>query len=93
MKNQSEQLKDPCGEFGPAQKWAVVWFIAVIIFGSVMTYQLSKIDSHLYHTNAEYLNMADYKENRLSQTTIASERFDPRAHGDYSSMKEALSNK
>lgn len=87
-----ENIKDPCGEFGPTQFWAVVWTVCVIAIGSFMTYKLACIDSRQYETKGEYLNIPALKQNRRATTSIASERVDSRQKASYTSIQNSLSN-
>lgn len=73
---------DPCKEFGPTQKWALVWFFSVILIGCAVVYNFARIDRFMYDSNAEYYNYQSYHENRLSQSTIRGDSVDPRSHGD-----------
>lgn len=74
---------DPCAEFGPTQRWAVVWFFSVIALGLFMTYRLSNLDRWMYDNNAETFNTESIRENRLAFTSVRSEQSDPRQQGDY----------
>ncbi len=78
---------DPCGEFGPAQRSAVVWFVVTLIGGVLLTARLSGIDAWMYATNAQVLDFEKYKENRAAFTSLASERSDPRSRGDIGSAE------
>ena len=82
----NEQVVDPCGEFGPTQKWAVVWFFSVIIIGATAVYHLSKVDRMMYDTNAEFFDYGAYRENRKAQSSLRGDSFDPRSHGDLNSV-------
>jgi len=75
----AEKSDDPCGNFGPDQRWAVVWFIAIIFIGSGLTYTLSRIDRKNFDSKGVYLDYDKYRENRVSGTSIGSERTDSRA--------------
>ena len=78
--NTAVNSEDPCGEFGPVQRWALVWFVLAIAVGITMTIVLSRVDRFNYDTKGVYLDYNKYRENRLSTTTIGSERNDPRAN-------------
>lgn len=80
------EVADPCGEFGPTQKWAVVWFCSVIVLGAVFIWNLSKIDRMMYDTNAEFYDYGAYRENRQAQASLRGDSFDPRSHGDLASV-------
>ena len=75
----TEISEDPCGSFGADQRWAVVWFLSVIVVGSCLTYTLSRIDRYNFDTKGVYLDYDKYRENRVSSTSIGSERSDSRA--------------
>ena len=75
---------DPCGGFGPDQRWALVWFVAVLIGGITLTSQLARIDSWMWTNNAQVLDYRQYAENRETFTSLGTERVDPRARGSYS---------
>ena len=92
------QSDDPCGSFGPDQKWAVVWFFSVIIGGAIFTSQLARIDEWMYRSNGEVrvfnARLIDFdvaRENRRAATGIASERNDPRADGSFGRARASLS--
>ena len=78
MTSSNSNSGDPCGGFGPDQKWATVWFFIMLIGGSCLVYKLSSIDHWMYTTGGDLLNYTDYTENRLAATSIGSERIDPR---------------
>ncbi|MBL7662044.1 hypothetical protein JNK13_04745 [bacterium] len=73
-------IEDPCGEFGPTQRWALVWFVAVLAIGSFATYTFSQTDRWMYDNNAEFLDYQAYRENRNAIYSLAAERVDERAH-------------
>ncbi len=82
--------KDPCGAWGKDQRWALVWFVSVIIFGAVLTCTLSRIDSWMYHNDdlvdiagVKLLDNDKYRDNRKASFSIPSERSDMRARGSY----------
>ena len=79
-----ESSADPCAEFGPAQKAALVWFIAVILLGIPLVVTLCGIDTKMYAAKGRFLDFETYKENRMAFTSIGSENFDERAQGGYS---------
>lgn len=91
MSEQTTQL-DPCKEFGPSQKKALIWFFAVIIIGAALTWRLSKVDRWMYDNNGEYLNYEAYRDNRNAATSVAMEPGDPRKYGDITTAREKLSN-
>ena len=85
MSHTSEQqgtVVDPCAEFGPDQRWAVVWFVLILIGGVTFVRVLSHIDEWMYAHNAEFLDYDAYADNRFSHTSIRSAPMDPRARGD-----------
>lgn len=90
--SEEKNVEDPCAEFGPAQRAALVWFAAVIVIGMALTYKLAGIDRWMFVHNAETLDYHAYKENRRAATTIASEQLDERQAGDYVSAIEKLSH-
>lgn len=83
--------KDPCGSWGKDQKWAVIWFVSVIVFGTVLTCTLARIDSWMYHNDdtveiagVKLIDNEKFRDNRKATFGIASERSDLRARGSYS---------
>ena len=86
--NSNKYEVDPCGDFGPTQRWALVWFCAVLIGGSLFTYKLASTDRWMYDNNAQYLEMDSYKENRTAATTIIRDAGDSRAQGSYGVAKQ-----
>ena len=80
-----DQAEDPCAGFGTTQRWAVVWLLGVLIAGSILVTRLARIDTWMYATNAEFLDYDKYRENRLSQTLIASEGVEPASRGGLNS--------
>lgn len=81
---------DPCAEFTSVQRNALIWFVVVVIGGGVLVSQLARLDNWMYQSKADPLNYEKYTENRSSQTSLASERRDPRASGDFSSARERI---
>ena len=77
-------IEDPCAEFGPTQKWAVVWFLSVLVITALLVCKLSEIDRKMYDTNAECLDYDQYRANRASSFGLKSEAVDPRQRGSYS---------
>jgi hypothetical protein len=82
--------KNPCGTWGKDQKWSLVWFVSAIVFGTVLTCSLSKIDSWMYYNDdlvevagIKLIDNDKYRENRRASFSIPSERSDMRAHGSY----------
>lgn len=86
----SAELHDPCGEFGPTQRWALVWFISVIAIGIAVSYTLCQIDARMYATNAEFFDYFKYKDNRYSAIRIEGDGFDERAHATVVDVKRTL---
>ena len=86
----SENLKDPCGDFGPDQRYAVVWFFAVIIIGLAAVFTFRNTDAYNYATNGEFYDYAKFRANRVSQTHIASDGVDERSNGNLSHAVNAL---
>ena len=84
------EIQDPCAEFGPRQRAALTWFVAVLVLGSLAVTYLAGIDRWMYDNNAEMLDWTKYKENRQAFSSVASERSDPRSRGDYSSNASQL---
>ena len=82
---------DPCAEFGPAQRSAVVWFVVILIGGALLTAKLAGVDTWMYENNAEVLDYQKYRENRAAFTGLASERSDARSHGDLGSARQHVS--
>lgn len=72
-------IEDPCGEIGPDQRWAMVWFVVVVIIGACATYTLTRIDRKNYDTKGQFFDYEAYRQNRLATTTIGSDTKDPRA--------------
>ena len=91
MANTSEeQQENPCGDFGPTQQFAFVWFVVVIAIGCVATWGFSVLDRFMWENDAEFvLDYDEYTENRVAVTSIPSERVDPRAHGDLATAAES----
>jgi hypothetical protein len=77
------EIKDSFSEFGKTERWAFVWFFSVIIGGAFFVSKLYAMDAWMYQNNADFMDWKQYKENRLSQTMISSERTDPSARGSY----------
>ena len=69
---------DQCGEFGATQRWAFVWFFAILLIGSSLVFGLSRIDRMNYDTKGVYLDYDKYRENRNAIVSIPSERVDKR---------------
>lgn len=90
MSDSHENIENPCGEFGPTQKWAVVWFFSVILIGIGAVYTLRNTDYYNYKTNGEFFNYSAYRENRSAATSIASDSIDPRSHADLASARGEL---
>lgn len=81
---------DPCGSWGIDQKLAVVWFFIVIAIGVGLTTALKNTDEYNYSHNGEFFDYKAYKENRLSQSSIASDNIDKRTQGDIVTTKNNL---
>ncbi len=79
----SEQIDDPCGEFGATQRWALVWFFGAIALGSFVTVKLATFDRSYYDTDGYVLDFDVYAENRGAFTSVGTERVDPRSRGSY----------
>ncbi|HMO18524.1 MAG TPA: hypothetical protein PKA63_09600 [Oligoflexia bacterium] len=82
---------DPCSSFGPDQRWSFVWLLGVLVFASLLTIFLARIDSWMYHNDdlvevagVRLIDNDKYRENRRASFGIASERSDPRSRGSYS---------
>jgi hypothetical protein len=69
---------DVCAHVGPDQRWAWVWFFAVLVVGSSVTYGLANIDSYLYSVKGRVLDYEAYRDNRMAATGIGSDSIDPR---------------
>ena len=87
--SQSE-LENPCGDTGPVQRWAVVWFLSVIVLGTIGVCKLSKVDRWMYDYNAEVLNYDKYEENRRAFTNVPMGDNDPRAFGGLAVARSEL---
>jgi len=83
---------DACGEYGPTQRWAVVWFFSVIIIGLTAVAVLRNTDYFNYTSNGEFFDYAAYRSNKVGSLYIGSEEVDSRAHGDYASVTQSLAN-
>ena len=70
--------EDPCADYGPNQRSAVVWFFAVISIGVVLGVSLATYDRGNYDAKGYIMRFDDHKENRLSATSLPSERQDER---------------
>lgn len=90
MATSNNEIKDPCAEFGPTQKWAVVWMLSVIVLGSLLTYKLACIDGEQYDKKGVYLDYDAYHKNRDAQSGLASERIDSRQKVDYATTQKGL---
>jgi len=75
---------DPCADIGPEQRKAFIWFVAVIIIGVALSFQLASIDRWMYDNNGELFDLAKIRENRRAGTSLPSERLDERLNGNYS---------
>jgi hypothetical protein len=69
------------GPWGPNQSWAVVWFFAVILLGTSMTFLFSSIDFYMYTNNAQVLDFQKYGENRRAFSSMSNDSLDPRSNG------------
>jgi hypothetical protein len=79
---------DPCGEFGPTQKWALVWFLGVLVLGTMFVNFLMRTDRHMYRTGGDPLDYAAYTENRVAQYTIPRDVIDERRWTEVAGSKE-----
>ncbi len=79
----SHGITDPCNDGSPENFWAHIWFIAIVVIGCGVVYQLSHIDRWMYDNNGEFLDYDAYRDNRHATTSLGSERIDPRAQGDF----------
>ena len=79
--SQTNSVEDPCAEFGPVQRNAIIWFVFVVIGGGILVSQLARIDSWMFENNAETLDYGKYRENRVSQYSMGSDDVDPRSQG------------
>jgi len=82
MSGHAHNQKDPCADFGPDQRYAVVWFFAVVIIGLFAVFTFRNTDAYNYATNGEFYDYAKFRANRVGQTHIASEGADERANGN-----------
>ena len=89
--SEAVEIADPCADFGPAQRTAVVWFIVMVLGGALLTARLAGIDAWMFVNNAEVLDYEKYRENRAAFSGLASERSDPRSRGDLSSAEQSVS--
>ena len=76
----AEEAEDPCKGWGPTQRWALVWFIAIVIGGSIFVCKLSSIDKQIIAIKGDLLDYDAYRKNRLAQAGVKREFSDPRAH-------------
>lgn len=89
----STDQADPCGSFGPDQRWATVWFFAAIFIGAALTVTLAKTDAYNYLTNGEYFDYDRWGANRRGQTGIGSDTHDPREDGRYETAAKRAASK
>jgi hypothetical protein len=89
MSNHTQQM-DPCAQFGPVQKRALVWFVVIILIGSALVCKLARVDRWMYDNNGEFLNYKAYKDNRTAATSVASEPSDPRMFSDLNTARTRL---
>lgn len=87
---ESTPVHDPCGEFGPVQRSAVVWFLVMTIGGMLLTARLCGIDAWMYANNAQILDFDKYRENRAAFTSLPSESGDARSRGSYGAALDQL---
>ena len=92
MSNSSAPLKDACGDYGPNQRWAAVWFFGVLIIGLIAISTLRNTDFYNYSTNGEFYDYAAYRSNKVGALYIGSDAVDERAHGDLASVTAALAS-
>ena len=93
MADQSKELdgcEDPCAEFGATQRWAFVWMVFAIVFGSFLTYRLALQDRWMYDNNGEFLDYTSYKENRRTFSSLASDGVDPRKKSNLAALEKVL---
>jgi hypothetical protein len=90
--NMSEHssVTDPCGEYGPTQRWAIVWFFSVIALGLALIYTFRNTDAYMFHSNAEFFHYDTYRESRVAQASIGSDTVDERSRGDYVTAVSSL---
>lgn len=88
---------DPCGSWGPDQRWSFVWLVSILCFATLLTVTLARIDSWMYHNDdlvevagVKLLDNDKYQENRRASFGIASERSDARARGSYTRAVNSL---
>ena len=79
--SQTNSVEDPCADFGPVQRNALIWFVFVVIGGGILVSQLARIDSWMFANNAENLDYGKYRENRVAQYSLGSDAVDPRSRG------------
>ncbi|MFN8388660.1 MAG: hypothetical protein U0136_00045 [Bdellovibrionota bacterium] len=83
-------VDDPCGSYGPTQRWAIVWFFAVILIGISAAFTFKNTDSYMYATGAENFDYKTYRETRLAQTSQVNDNVDERAQGDYATAVQRV---
>ena len=76
-------VQDPCGDVGPTQRWAIVWFFAVLLFGLGLVFTLRNTDHYNYMTNGEFFDYNAYGENRFTSAKMHGDSPDERSQGDY----------
>jgi hypothetical protein len=84
-------------KWGKDQNWAVIWFLLVLVLGTIFVSFLTKIDSWMYHNEGrvEVLGVKlfddeKYAANRKAGFSIPSERSDDRARGSLSHAYKEL---
>ena len=81
MSAEHSSVSNPCGEFGPTQRWALVWFFGAIIIGTTFAYVMAFTDFYNYSVNGEFFKYDSYSANRFGQNGIQSDSLDPRSDG------------
>ena len=89
--SEKKELNNPCKEFGPVQRLALVWFLGAVIVGVGLVYKFAQTDRWMYDHNAQVLDFNAYRENRQAQAGIASEQIDPRRRADLTAVEQKLS--
>ncbi len=90
MSGEHHSVTDPCGSFGPDQRWAVVWFFCILFIGIGAVRLLRDTDNYNYKTNGEFYDYSKYRSNTVSKSHIPSEVSDDRMHGGYGDAVKKL---
>lgn len=85
------EIIDGCGDWGPEQNWATIWFVVVVLIGIIATLWFSGIDHYMYVTDAEVIDYRAMRENRMASTLVGSGNKDSRSSGDLASVRESVS--